>query len=104
MHRSNQICPNCSADISGLYSRVPNPKWYGSSTVRGCAACGKPLSYDGASKKWLLLNLGLSVPLFWPGKPPNMLLAVCIVIALLGDVMFVATRKIVIATKMDSPN
>jgi hypothetical protein len=96
MHRSNRICPNCSAEISGLHSRVPDPKGYGSSSVRGCAACGKQLAYDGASKRWMLLNLVLSVPLFWPGRPPHILLSVCVVIALLGDVMFLATRKVLV--------
>jgi hypothetical protein len=96
MHGSNRICPNCGAEISGLHSRVPKPKWYGSSTVRGCAACGKHLSYDGASKRWLLLNLVLSVPLFWPGEPPKILIWLCVAIASLGDLMFLATRKIIV--------
>lgn len=98
MQLRNQTCPNCGARMSGLHSRVPPEKrrWYGSSTVRGCAACGKQLAYDPASKKWMLFNLTLAVPLLWSGEPPRLIVALCVFVALIGDVVFLIRRRVVV--------
>jgi hypothetical protein len=90
-------CPNCGALVDGLFSRVPPERlrWYSSSTMRGCAHCGTKLDYDSASKRWLLLNLLIVLPLLWPGDTPRTAFYIFVALALFGDLMFVRTRKLV---------
>jgi len=96
---ARRVCPRCSASIAGIYNSVPGQqrRWYKSSTVRGCPSCGAKFTYDSSSKRWLLLNLCLTMPMIWRGDLPDALFYGCVAIALLGDTLFFLRRRIVVS-------